>query len=205
MRGIGKWAVAAVLLIACSPAFAQHGGSIQVRVTASPSHDAGYSNMYKYTFRGSWNLGPGAHGTGDLFVQLRPNTACPCVCSREFVRVPAMAGTATGSQKILGRRCAVSYTGRFACTGDATIGSTQPTLHFEPMDPNCENAATRGSWSVYSPVPPAPYAVYAGAVVLRTGFSQYTGSLAGQLPDCRLCIVVGVATATWSVVKELYK
>ena len=149
MRAIGTWATALALL-SCSPALAQHSGSLQVRVTATPSHDPGYSNMYKYTFHGSWNLGPGAHGTGDLYIQLRSKTACPCVCNREFLRVPPTAGTATGSRKLRGQRCAVSYTARFACNGEAAIGSTDPTLHFEPTDPSCENTTTRGTWSVYS-------------------------------------------------------
>lgn len=200
-----RWIVlslALALALVARPALAVDDcATVNMTVTAQVSTDPGFEGLYKYTVTGNWDIGQYGLSHIDFFLALKN---LECVCDPRVARFPALAGTSTGTNAA--GACVVSYTGKYNCKGDPSIPAElrAPTIKFDAVDGTCETGTTgTGSWTFYSPFPPAPYSVEPDAVAIKHGQQVCLGDLAGRMPmgDCS----TPARAASWGGVKATYR
>jgi hypothetical protein len=176
--------------------------SVNMTVAATVSNDPGFVGLYKYTVSGTWDVGRRALSHLDVFFALEN---CVCVCDPRIFKFPATAGTSNGGTQS-GSFCTVSYIGEYLCVGDPSIPDElhSATIKFEPGDGSCEPMTVgSGTWSFYSPFPPAAPQTYPNVVGIKHGLITCLGDLTGQLPVCD-CSVPAQPT-TWGFMKSIYR
>ena len=175
---------------------------MSMTVTAAPSNDPGFLGLYKYTVTGNWNVNQYGLSHIDFFLALKN---LECICDPRVVKFPLPAGTSTGMNA--GGACVSTYDGVYNCKGDPSIPAElrAPTIKFDPPNgTTCEPGVSgSGTWTFYSPFPPAPFSVYADGVAIKHGQQVCTGNLAGQMPmgDC----TTPAQAMSWGGVKGLYR
>ena len=199
------FSTALFLCVLALPARAQLSGDcakVDVTVTAAISNDPGFVGLYKYTVTGTWDVTRFGLSHINLYIQLQN---CACVCDNRIFKFAYPAGTSNGMNTTMGL-CTATYTGSYLCKPDPSIPSSfgAPLVKFDDAEDGC-SAMTVGSgtWSFYSPFPPAPYNVYADAVVIKHGQGVCTGDLKGVLPVCDCS--VPAAPSSWGKVKSTYR
>ena len=198
---IGLFLIAGCLAVARPASAVDDCANLAMTVTAQVSNDPGFEGLYRYHLTGTWDVGRFGLSHIDFFLQLE-NLAC--ICDPRVVSFPAAAGTSTGASA--GGACVVQYTGKYNCKGDPSVPDElrAPTIKFDAVDAGCETTPRgTGSWTFYSPFPPAPYSVYPGGAVIKHGLLVCSGSLAGQMPmgDCS----TPARAASWGSVKAIYR
>lgn len=200
-RWLGLFLVAGSLVIARPAAAVDECASVAMTVAAQVSTDPGFEGLYRYRVTGVWDISRYGLGHIDFFLALE-NLAC--ICDPRIVQFPASAGTSSGVNA--SGSCVVQYTGRYNCLGDPSIPVElrAPTVKFDAVDASCETSPTGiGTWTFYSPFPPAPFSVYPGGVAIKHGQQVCTGALAGQMPmgDCS----TPARASSWGGVKAIYR
>jgi hypothetical protein len=195
--------VLGLLLAFAAPARAVDDcASVSMTVTASQPNDPGFEGLYKYTVTGSWDITQFGLSHIDFFLALKN---LECICDPAVVKFPLVPGTSNGSSEA--GPCTVYYDGQYNCMGDPTVPQElrAPTIKFNANDDNgCEPGVTgTGTWTFYSPFPPAPYAVYPDGVAIKHGGQVCTGDLVGQMPlgDCS----TPAEAKSWGGVKAIYR
>ncbi len=171
--------------------------TVNMTVTASLSSDPGFEGLYKYTVTGNWDVTRFGVSHIDFFLALE---SLECVCDPRVIKFASPAGTSTGVGG-----CTVTYTGIYNCMGDPAIPAElrAPAVKFEP-DAGCEPGVLgSGTWTFYSPFPPAPYSSYPDAVAIKHGQDTCLGDLSGQMPngDC----TTPARASSWGQVKAVYR
>ncbi len=168
-------------------------------ITAAPSTDPGFENLWKYTVTWDWNTSKGL-SHADVFVILEN---LECRCHPGLIRFPDPAGTSDGETP--GETaCQAVLVGEYVCMGDPSIPEPMnaPAVKFEHADdPECEPGKS-GSASAcfYTVFPPAPYTVITGGLAAKHGTNTCLGDLSGTPPlgDCALPTV----PTTWGTLKS---
>lgn len=200
-RSIPLFLSVAGLLLARPVLAVDDCATVAMTVTAQPSNDPGFEGLTKYTVNGSWDVGQFGLSHVDFFLALKN---LECICDPRVVRFPAVAGTSTGVSAA--GPCVVPYTGAYNCKGDPSIPAElrAPTVKFNKVEGTCETATTgTGTWTFYSPFPPAPYSVYPDGVAIKHGTQVCTGTLVGQMPmgDC----ATPARATSWGSMKATYR
>jgi hypothetical protein len=194
------------LCVLIPTARAQQSGdcaSIQMTSSVAVSTDPGFEGLYKYTITGSWDVTKFGLSHLDIFIMLQN---CACKCDNRIFKFASPAGTSSGMSISTGSLCTATYAGEYLCNRDPSIPIelAGPTIKFDDIEDDCKTlTAGAGTWSFYSPFPPAPYSVYADAVAIKHGQGTCTGDLSGVLPVCDCS--VPAAPATWGHVKSVYR
>ena len=176
-------ATATLAIAGARVALASDCASVSMTISAAPSTDPNFPNMWKYTVTGSWSVTPRALSHLDFFVALMANE---CTCAPGVVGFPAVAGTSTGEPE----PCTVEYDGMYLCDGDPTAPSSLnvPTVKYEAKPGQSCEPSTEGSgtWYFYSVFPPAGPSTIPDGVGIKYGSFFCTGPLTGTLPtfDC---------------------
>lgn len=194
--------LASTLAVAPPASAVSDCASVSMTVTVSQPNDPGFEGLYKYTVNGSWDITQFGLSHIDFFLALKN---LECICDPRVVKFPALPGTSSGVNAV--GACTVEYEGKYNCLGDPSIPAElrAPTVKFNALDENgCDTGVTgTGTWSFYSPFPPAPFAVYADGVAIKHGQQVCTGDLAGRMPmgDC----TTPAQAMSWGGVKGLYR
>jgi hypothetical protein len=175
--------------------------SVSMTVTAALSNDPGFEGLYEYTVTGSWDVSRYGLSHIDFFLALKN---LECICDPRVVRFGTPAGTSDGSGEA--GACTVVYEGVYNCMGDPTVPAElqAPAIKFNAAGTDCEPGVTgTGTWTFYSPFPPAPYSVDPAGVAIKHGSQVCTGPLAGQMPegDC----TTPARPASWGRMKATYR
>jgi hypothetical protein len=188
-------------LAVTTPALAvEDCATVSMTVSAQLSNDPGFEGLYKYTVTGSWDVTRFGVSHIDVFLALEN---LECICDPRVVKFGSPAGTSTGSNE--NGPCTSIYTGLYQCMGDPSVPDElhAPTIKFSPGDACKPGVTGNGTWSFYSPFPPAPFSVYPDAVAIKHGQGVCTGDLVGQMPmgDCTTPAV----PVSWGSMKAMYR
>ncbi len=202
MRRLIRLCLIAATLVVARPAHAVDDcASVTMTVSAVVSNDPGFVGLYKYTVTGSWDIQQYGLSHIDFFLTLKE---LECICDPRVAQFAAPAGTSDGSG--LAGPCTVFYEGKYNCKGDPTVPPELrvPTIKFNALSADCAPGVTgTGTWTFYSPFPPAPYSVDPEGVAIKHGQQVCLGALAGTMPmgDCS----TPAESQSWGGVKAIYR
>jgi hypothetical protein len=197
MKGIGRGLFLGLLglltlMIAHPGAHAQcvSGTSTAELITTGP-----HAGLYKYTIDITWSTPQGlSNVTMDCGFGACPEESCT-----KIFEFDTPAGHSDGEPS----GCLVDYAGEFNCSGNPSIGYTDPIIKWDALDMGgCEPGPT-GSATLcfYTELGPFP-ATQSPVFLIKDGQNVCQGMIAGDCPAAPCA--VPVQESNWGAIKALY-
>jgi len=163
-------------------------------MTAELQTDGPFAGLWCYVAQLEWDT---PQGLSNLTIDCGFGLCPDHVCDQTFL-FPGPAATSTGEPE----PCVAEYSGEFNCSGNPSIGLTDPIIKWDALNDGCEPGPTgSGTFIFYSNLGPHPEAAMP-IVLIKNGQNVCEGSITGDCPapPCTL----PTAPATWGQLKALH-
>lgn len=187
-RGVTALLAAGLIVLSAASVSAQCvSGSVEAEFQVSGP----FAGLWKYTIDFSWDTAQGlSNVTLDCGFGECVNEACTAIWMFD---TPAGTGPGDG--------CTIEFDGEFNCSGNPSIGFTDPVLKWDAIgecQPENMGSATLCAYTNIGPHPDSQLPI----ILIKNGQNVCEGEVTG---DCPSPCTVPTEETTWGEMKALYK